>query len=93
MRKVLLWRPALRCHKTAASDLGKLGDKDALMTQMSKLLRLDPHNPTVFDDCIIYARAVRLVGQTWSACWSRFGRIIRTTNLSMQTVTSTQARY
>ena len=26
------------------------------MAQMGKLLRLDPHNPTVFDDCIIYAK-------------------------------------
>ena len=42
--------------KQLLATLGKLGDKDALMTQMSKLLRLDPHNPTVFDDCIIYAK-------------------------------------
>ncbi len=42
--------------KQLLATLGRLGDKDALMAQMGKLLRLDPHNPTVFDDCIIYAK-------------------------------------
>ncbi len=36
--------------------LTKLGDKGATLALMSKLLRLDPHNPTVFDDCITYAK-------------------------------------
>jgi tetratricopeptide (TPR) repeat protein len=38
------------------ATLGKLGDKGALVTQMGKLLRLDPHNPTVFDDCITFSK-------------------------------------
>jgi tetratricopeptide (TPR) repeat protein len=33
-----------------------LGDKKATLELMSQLLRLDPHNPTVFDDCIRYTR-------------------------------------
>ena len=36
--------------------LRELGDKNATLELMGKLLRLDPHNPTVFDDCIIDAR-------------------------------------
>jgi hypothetical protein len=42
--------------KQLLATLGKLGEKDALMAQMGKLLPLDPHNPTVFDDCILYAK-------------------------------------
>ena len=44
------------------ATLRKIGDKDSLIAQMGKLLRLEPHNPTVFDDCIIYAKG--------SAGWS-----------------------
>jgi tetratricopeptide (TPR) repeat protein len=42
--------------KQLLATLTKLGDKQATLELMSRLLRLDPHNPTVFDDCIIYAR-------------------------------------
>ena len=38
------------------ATLTKLGDKEATLNLMSRLLRLDPHNPTVFDDCILYSR-------------------------------------
>ena len=34
--------------------LMKSGDKVAMLEAMSKLLRLDPHNPTVFNDCLAY---------------------------------------
>jgi tetratricopeptide (TPR) repeat protein len=37
------------------STLIRIGDKDAALKAMGKLVRLDPHNPTVFDDCIAYA--------------------------------------
>jgi tetratricopeptide (TPR) repeat protein len=37
------------------STLIKIGDKDAALKAMGKLVRLDPHNPTVFDNCIAYA--------------------------------------
>ena len=37
------------------STLIRIGDKDAVLQAMGKLVRLDPHNPTVFDDCIAYA--------------------------------------
>jgi tetratricopeptide (TPR) repeat protein len=33
----------------------RIGDKEAMLEAMGKLVRLDPHNPTVFDDCIAYA--------------------------------------
>lgn len=33
----------------------KLGDKPATLEVMSRLLRLDPHNPTVFTDCFEYS--------------------------------------
>ena len=36
------------------ATLMELGDRDAMLESMSRLLRLDPHNPTVFDDCIAY---------------------------------------
>jgi tetratricopeptide (TPR) repeat protein len=42
--------------KQLLATLKKLGDKEATLALMGKLLRLDPHNPTVFDDCIICAR-------------------------------------
>jgi tetratricopeptide (TPR) repeat protein len=42
--------------KQLLATLTKLGDKNATLELMSRLLRLDPHNPTVFDDCIVYAR-------------------------------------
>jgi len=32
-----------------------IGDKEAMLEAMGKLVRVDPHNPTVFDDCIAYA--------------------------------------
>jgi len=37
------------------ATLTKLGDRDAMLESMKRLLRLDPHNPTVFDECIEYA--------------------------------------
>ena len=43
--------------------LAALGDQKATLELMSRLLRLDPHNPTVFDDCITYARGSK-VGRT-----------------------------
>ena len=39
------------------ATLMKLGDRDAMLESMSRLLRLDPHNPTVFDECIEYTRS------------------------------------
>jgi len=42
--------------KQLLATLTKLGDTNATLELMSRLLRLDPHNPTVFDDCIMYAR-------------------------------------
>jgi tetratricopeptide (TPR) repeat protein len=36
------------------ATLMKLGDRDAMLESMGRLLRLDPHNPTVFDECIEY---------------------------------------
>jgi tetratricopeptide (TPR) repeat protein len=37
------------------STLIRIGDKDAALKAMGKLVRLDPHNPTVFDACLAYA--------------------------------------
>lgn len=37
------------------STLIRIGDKDAVLKAMGKLVRLDPYNPTVFDDCVAYA--------------------------------------
>lgn len=37
------------------STLIRIGDRDAILKAMGELVRLDPHNPTVFDDCIAYA--------------------------------------
>ena len=31
-----------------------IGDRDAMLKAMGELVRLDPHNPTVFDECIAY---------------------------------------
>jgi tetratricopeptide (TPR) repeat protein len=42
--------------KQLLAILTKLGDRNATLELMSRLLRLDPHNPAVFDDCIMYAR-------------------------------------
>jgi tetratricopeptide (TPR) repeat protein len=42
--------------KQLLATLTKLGDKVATLELMSRLLRLDPHNPIVFDDCLMYAR-------------------------------------
>lgn len=42
--------------KQLLGTLKKLGDKNGTLELMTKLLRLDPHNPTVFDDCITHAR-------------------------------------
>src|ERR1700692_4890825 len=41
--------------KQLLATLIKLADKDATLDLMGRLVGLDPHNPTVFDDCIIYA--------------------------------------
>lgn len=40
--------------------LTALGDQRATLELMSRLLRLDPHNPTAFDDCVIYARGSKV---------------------------------
>ena len=37
------------------STLIRIGDRGAMLKAMGELVRLDPHNPTVFDDCIAYA--------------------------------------
>jgi hypothetical protein len=37
------------------ATLIRIGDRDAMLKAMGELLRLDPHNPTVFDECIAYA--------------------------------------
>jgi tetratricopeptide (TPR) repeat protein len=42
--------------KQLLATLTRLGDKTTTLELMSRLLRLAPHNPTVFDDCISYAR-------------------------------------
>ena len=42
--------------KELLATLTKLGDRNATLALMGRLLCLDPHNPTVFDDCILYAR-------------------------------------
>ncbi len=34
--------------------LVKIGDKGAIVEAVSRLLRLDPHNPTVFDECMAW---------------------------------------
>ena len=33
----------------------RIGDKEAMLDAMRKLVRLDPHNPTVFGDLLAYA--------------------------------------
>jgi len=40
--------------KELRSTLIRIGDRDATLKAMSDLVRLDPHNPTVFDECIAY---------------------------------------
>ena len=42
--------------KQLLATLTELGDKDAALKVMGRLLRLDPSNPTVFNDCITHAR-------------------------------------
>lgn len=42
--------------KLLLATLTKLGDREATLDLMGRLMRLDPHNPTVFDDCILYSR-------------------------------------
>jgi tetratricopeptide (TPR) repeat protein len=42
--------------KQLLAVLTELDEKNATLELMGRLLRLDPHNPTVFDDCITYAR-------------------------------------
>lgn len=41
-----------RAWKLLLVALTKLGEKRDLLDAMSRLLRVDPHNPTVFDECI-----------------------------------------
>jgi tetratricopeptide (TPR) repeat protein len=36
------------------STLIALGDRDAILKAMHELLRLEPHNPTVFEDCLAF---------------------------------------
>lgn len=36
------------------STLMRIGDRDATLKAMGELVRLDPHNPTVFDECMAY---------------------------------------
>jgi len=43
--------------KQLLATLAGLGDQKAALELMGRLLRLDPHNPRVFDDCIMYASA------------------------------------
>jgi tetratricopeptide (TPR) repeat protein len=38
--------------KLLLATLIKLGNKETMLDAMSRLLRVDPHNPTVFDECI-----------------------------------------
>ena len=50
----------LNCYegwKLLLATLAELGDKKALLDAMSRLLRVDPHNPTVFQECIICTRS------------------------------------
>ena len=49
-----------RAIKQLLPTLTKLGDKNAALDLMRHLVRLDPHNPTVFDDCILYARGSQI---------------------------------
>ncbi len=79
--------------KQLLAALTKLGDRNATLELMSQLLRFDPHNPTVFDDCVMYAGSSSKVG--WSellTCLRLSGRITLMTNLSRQTVISMRAR-
>ena len=46
--------------KELLAVLVKLGDKHAAAAIMGRLLRLDPHNPTVFNNCFELARAALL---------------------------------
>jgi hypothetical protein len=52
-----------RQHQAIKELLGiliMLGDRKATLELMGRLLRLDPHNPTVFDDCILFARRSKM---------------------------------
>jgi tetratricopeptide (TPR) repeat protein len=55
--KSLSLEPA--CYQTIRELMAvliKLDDRDATLALMGRLLRLDPHNPTVFNDCFEFAR-------------------------------------
>ena len=41
--------------KQLLATLTKLGDKAAALNLMGQLLRMEPQNPTVFNDCLLYA--------------------------------------
>jgi tetratricopeptide (TPR) repeat protein len=43
--------------KLLLATLIKLGNKEILLDAMSRLLLVDPHNPTVFDECIACTRS------------------------------------
>lgn len=49
--------------KQLLAVLTKIEDKEAALRWMGTVLRLDPGNPTVFDDCLIYARGSTI---SWS---------------------------
>jgi tetratricopeptide (TPR) repeat protein len=40
--------------KVLRSTLIRIGDRDAMLKAMGELVRLDPHNPTVFDECMAF---------------------------------------
>ena len=74
--------------KQLLATLTKLGDKNATHELMGRLLRLDPHNPTVFDDCIIYARGSTVNWSDLLDLLKLSGQITLTINSSKQTVIS-----
>jgi len=47
--------PDYETIKQLLATLTKLGENEAALTLMGQLLRLDPANPTVFEDCVAYA--------------------------------------
>jgi tetratricopeptide (TPR) repeat protein len=55
LEKSLALVPGYETVKQLLATLTKLDDKNATLELMGRLLRLYPHNPTVFDDCIMYA--------------------------------------
>jgi tetratricopeptide (TPR) repeat protein len=48
--------------KQLFSVLIGLGDKSGTLDLMRRMLRLDPHNPTVFHECFVYAGDSSIVG-------------------------------